>query len=230
MTETYTRHVRENPSLALRVLQRGTSEPSEVDHLRRHMERAEDTVSGAEAAVEVAVQQMSLPEMSRDIDEPAGRVARCSTCLEGQCFDCGLAWTSTGNPPPGKAASCSHRGRSCDEMLSEVARQAKIKEDGERMERAKRKQREHEEGLSEAYLQAQFELPHNDRTGWKPCPCCSIPINKSAACLHMQCANCGCKFCWRCGGYKINRMGTLDNSGYTWFVRTHVWVCMCACA
>lgn len=32
----------------------------------------------------------------------------------------------------------------------------------------------------------------------RPCPSCSVPIEKSEGCNHMQCAHCRAKFCWAC--------------------------------
>ncbi|XP_068184243.1 E3 ubiquitin-protein ligase parkin-like [Antennarius striatus] len=33
----------------------------------------------------------------------------------------------------------------------------------------------------------------------KPCPQCSVPVEKNGGCMHMQCPLCGAEWCWLCG-------------------------------
>ena len=178
---------------------------AQMDRVRQ-VERAEDAVSAAEAAVEAEEALAATPELARDVGEPAGRVAFCPTCHRGQCFDCRLEWT-----PKGGGAMC-HRGKSCEAMMSEAARRAKAKDEEARKAKAKAKRekerREREEELTEDFMKSQFDRPHSDSVGWKPCPKCGFAINKTGACLHMQCGACSCKFCWRCGSYNDGWRGT----------------------
>jgi hypothetical protein len=59
-------------------------------------------------------------------------------------------------------------------------------------------------------LPAEAKQSHDDETSrWidtntRPCPSCSVPIEKIGGCNHMRCCHCHASFCWAC-----MRLGTI---------------------
>ena len=159
-------------------------------------------LSTKEAALHSAQADLATrgDELRRDVGEAIGRVAQCPTCAKRQCFDCGVDFDASG-----------HRLKTCEQVDAESADPATRKKQEEKKRReAERLQaleqeaarKAEEEAARNRFFNEQFNARHNDSHGWKPCPACEAPINKTAACLHMDCRNCGAKFCWSCGDYR----------------------------
>ena len=181
---------------------RGRRHPDALVLAESRLLSAVGDVSEKEAALAAARVHLTSrgDELKRDVGEAVGRVASCPTCARRQCFDCGLDWDR-----------CGHRHKTCEQVAAEAEDPAARKkaEEKKRKEVARLQEQEQlaarkagDEAETEKELQRLYKLPHDDARGWKPCPSCNAPINKIEACLHMNCANCGVKFCWRCGDYR----------------------------